>query len=375
MAPAIQTLSAKSKKQTVSALATLAAGLAGGIAKGDSAGAGAGRNAVENNLLANKYGVERLDKASLALYEKLKAAGIGSMDELQKQFVACGGNADCERNTRNEYRNQEKEAGEKLVALYQAGNLTSDEFGILVSDYARAMMEGAKEGQLNSDWGGFIGDIYRLTGNDWTPIGTISNPYLAIIKSSEQIAEWQRQGLSDEKNRELSIKDGVISSVLAPVDINGITNLLNNGASEEELVKFAMITAFGRAVGGNSKLSKDAEGSGAAGQSAKGLIGQIFEKYLYKELGGKPSFSTKGREFDGAYGANNSIWYEAKSGRYWEDHAQAGSKGFDKFKSDVGAHARIAKDNGASFEVHSNTPIPQHAKEWLSSKGIFFKEY
>jgi len=109
--------------------------------------------------------------------------------------------------------------------------------------------------------------------------------------------------------------------------------------------------------------------------AAKGLIGQDFEKYLYKELGGKPSFSTKGREFDGAYGANNSIWYEAKSGRYWEDHAQAGSKGFDKFKSDVGAHARIAKDNGASFEVHSNTPIPQHAKEWLSSKGIFFKEY
>ncbi|SFW97607.1 filamentous hemagglutinin, partial [Pseudomonas sp. NFPP09] len=109
--------------------------------------------------------------------------------------------------------------------------------------------------------------------------------------------------------------------------------------------------------------------------AAKGLIGQDFENYLYKELGGKPSFSTKGREFDGAYGANNSIWYEAKSGRYWEDHAQAGSKGFDKFKSDVGAHARIAKDNGASFEVHSNTPIPQHAKEWLSSKGIFFKEY
>ena len=41
--------------------------------------------------------------------------------------------------------------------------------------------------------------------------------------------------------------------------------------------------------------------------AAKGLIGQDFEKYLYKELGGKPSFSTKGREFDGAYGANNSI--------------------------------------------------------------------
>lgn len=85
---------------------------------------------------------------------------------------------------------------------------------------------------------------------------------------------------------------------------------------------------------------------------AKGLISKGFEIYLHKELGGKPSFSTKGREFDGAYGANNSTWYEAKSGRYWEDHVQAASKGFEKFKSDIGAHARIAKGSGASFEVH-----------------------
>jgi len=108
---------------------------------------------------------------------------------------------------------------------------------------------------------------------------------------------------------------------------------------------------------------------------ALGLIGKDFETYLHRELGGKPSFSTNGREFDGAYGVNESIWYEAKSGRYWEDHAQIDSRGFEKFKSDVGAHARIAKDNGATFEVHSNTPIPQHAKNWLTSKGIPFKEY
>lgn len=108
---------------------------------------------------------------------------------------------------------------------------------------------------------------------------------------------------------------------------------------------------------------------------ALGLIGKDFETYLHRELGGKPSFSTNGREFDGAYGVNESIWYEAKSGRYWEDHAQIDSRGFEKFKSDVGAHARIAKDNGATFEVHSNTPIPQHAKNWLTSKGISFKEY
>lgn len=54
---------------------------------------------------------------------------------------------------------------------------------------------------------------------------------------------------------------------------------------------------------------------------------------------------------------------------------QLGSKGLETFKSDVGAHARIAKDNDASFEVHSNTTIPEHFKVWLTSKGIPFREH
>ena len=111
------------------------------------------------------------------------------------------------------------------------------------------------------------------------------------------------------------------------------------------------------------------------GRGPKGLTGKDFESYLNKTLRGKGSFSNKGREFDGAYGVNNSIWYEAKSGRYWKDHAQPDTKGFDKFKSDVGSHLSIARQNGASFEVHSNTPIPPHVKIWLKSKNIPFKEH
>ncbi|WP_052493857.1 MULTISPECIES: hemagglutinin repeat-containing protein [Pseudomonas] len=109
--------------------------------------------------------------------------------------------------------------------------------------------------------------------------------------------------------------------------------------------------------------------------TAQGLVGTDFENYLHDVLGGQPSFSIKGREFDGKYGEGDSIWYEAKSGRYWEDQVRLGSKGLEKFKSDVGAHARIAKDNGASFEVHSNTTIPEHVKVWLTSKGIPFREH
>ncbi len=90
-----------------------------------------------------------------------------------------------------------------------------------------------------------------------------------------------------------------------------------------------------------------------------------------KKLGGKGSFKAGGREFDGAV---ENIWYEAKSGRYWENYAQSGS-GFDKFKSDIGERMAIAIKNGATYEIHSNTPIPSHVKEWLTKKGIPFTEH
>ncbi|KES11285.1 hypothetical protein SASC598O11_007230 [Snodgrassella alvi SCGC AB-598-O11] len=41
----------------------------------------------------------------------------------------------------------------------------------------------------------------------------------------------------------------------------------------------------------------------------------------------------------------------------------------------MGSHASITKQNGVSFEVHSNTPIPQYIKDWLTPKNIPFKEY
>jgi hypothetical protein len=104
---------------------------------------------------------------------------------------------------------------------------------------------------------------------------------------------------------------------------------------------------------------------------AKGLIGKEFEDFLVKTLGGNGSFKAEGREFDGKVG---NRWYEAKSGRYWQDHAQPGP-GFEKFKSDMGHRLSIAKKNGATLELHSNTPIPEHAKAWLTKKGIPFTEH
>ncbi len=115
--------------------------------------------------------------------------------------------------------------------------------------------------------------------------------------------------------------------------------------------------------GGGAKAPKPA--------GAKGLIGKDFEDFLAKKYNGTGSFSKGGRDFDGSVG---NRWWEAKSGRYWEDHATIGPK-FEKFKSDMGDRLRIAQENGATYELHSNAPIPQHVKDYLTKKGIPFFEH
>lgn len=252
------------QKQTVSALSTLAAGLSGGQVEGSSAGAiagaGAGRNAVENNLLANKEGIERLDAASRALYEKLKDAGIGSIDELQERYKACRGNGDCEVGIRDEYRQQEKHAGEKLVELYQSGRLNQSEYDLLVTDYALAMMKGVLEAQKNDPDASFL-DVYTLSGADWSPMGVVANPYVKAIRASEQVAQWRQQGLSEEQINERARQDDLLGSTFVPVDVPGIIDLVDKGATRENVVQLAAVLILG-------KLSSGTKATGSASNVA-----------------------------------------------------------------------------------------------------------
>ncbi|MEI9698436.1 hemagglutinin repeat-containing protein [Moellerella wisconsensis] len=254
------------EKATVSAFASLAAGVAGGLVGGDTSSAAnaaeAGKTTVENNLLSNKFGVDKLNDKGKALHKKLEEAGIGGVDDLQAKFVGCNGNADCERNVRNEYRNQEKAAGEKLVGLYQSGQLSKEEFNYLVTEYTTAMLLGIEQGEKLSDTGfSWIGDIYRLSGSDWTVAGQINNPYLNAIRSSELIADWKAQGLSDEKIQEKLQKDSTLGGLIAPVDVKNILNLVDNGASKEDLAKAATGIALGKVLQGKKGNNGSGKGS------------------------------------------------------------------------------------------------------------------
>jgi len=113
------------------------------------------------------------------------------------------------------------------------------------------------------------------------------------------------------------------------------------------------------------------DGDGIPPESPKGLTGTAFEKWIQKTLGGEESFIVDKRQFDGKIG---NKWIEAKSGQYWVDHCQQGT-GFDRFKSITGEQIKIAEHNDSMLEIHSNSQIPSHVKEWLTTKGIRYVEW
>ena len=104
--------------------------------------------------------------------------------------------------------------------------------------------------------------------------------------------------------------------------------------------------------------------------SPKGLTGTKFEDYLVEIFGGTGSFKAGSREFDGRLG---NKWWEAKSGNYWKLILES-PQDMSKFKSLMPQRLQIAREQGATFELFSNTPIPESIKEWLIKKGIPFTE-
>lgn len=101
------------------------------------------------------------------------------------------------------------------------------------------------------------------------------------------------------------------------------------------------------------------------------MIGKDFEDWLQKTYGGQGSFKKGGREFDGAI--TPTRWYEAKSGNYW-NMIMSNPQKMSYFKSSMGK-GKKAEENGATYEIHSNTPIPKSIKSWLDEKGIKYYQH
>lgn len=121
---------------------------------------------------------------------------------------------------------------------------------------------------------------------------------------------------------------------------------------------------------------------GSKGEKSKGRLaqerGDDYEMFLMDKLetipgeGGRPGFKGVKRQFDGKYLDADSgveIWYEAKSGAYW-DGLNADPAKMGTFKSKLGEARREAADAGASFKVISEVTIPENIAAYLTKKSV-----
>ncbi|MEU1906527.1 PrsW family glutamic-type intramembrane protease [Streptomyces hygroscopicus] len=122
-----------------------------------------------------------------------------------------------------------------------------------------------------------------------------------------------------------------------------------------------------------SEGSRQPQGANAAESSGEARVkrGRAYEDYLQEKLGGDGAFKEGRRQFDGSFTREDGteVWYEAKSGKYWE-LANRDPKVMSKFKANLGEARQIAEMNGKDFSLISEEPIPEDVIRWLSKKKI-----
>ena len=208
-------------------------------------------------------------------------------------------------------------------------------------------------------------------------------PVQEFLKRTQELIKLQVKRGTNFFNKAIDkVKDAIrLEHQIAVATEAGIVNFC-----EKELVDHAKRAAKEElkhapkaAVGGASTGAK-IEGAAASGENSlqRGKMindrGKDFEDYLVKKFGGRGSFKAKGantsREFDGAIG---NIWYEAKSGKTW-DMLMNNPTRLEKFRSDMARGLKVAQENGAVYELYSETVIPNEIKKWLNKHKIGFKE-
>lgn len=185
----------------------------------------------------------------------------------------------------------------------------------------------------------------------------------------EEARKWIRKSWDDIADgmqaKEMATTEGMTVWIRPSDNFRARINMMDEAGDV-----FQDTLQAGRKAGDGGEVAGAAAKILEEGVSAKGLIGHDFEDYLSKAIGGDGSFTIGGRDFDGGVG---SRWWEAKSGSYWT-MLEENPRKLEKFKSDMGDRLKIATENGATYELFSNTPIPESIKQWLTKKGIPFTE-
>lgn len=83
------------------------------------------------------------------------------------------------------------------------------------------------------------------------------------------IEDWKAEGLSNEEIQSKLLKLNIIDSGIAPVNVNALLNLYDNGASKDEILAFASAAIFNKLVG----KASNAAGKGTTEQVTTNNLG------------------------------------------------------------------------------------------------------
>lgn len=81
--------------------------------------------------------------------------------------------------------------------------------------------------------------------------------------------DWKAEGLSNEEIQSKLLKLNIIDSGIAPVNVNALLNLYDNGASKDEILAFASAAIFNKLVG----KASNAAGKGTTEQVTTNNLG------------------------------------------------------------------------------------------------------
>ena len=229
---------------------------------------------MENNLTHNKAGSNKLPDRLKELDTKI-SEHIPSMDEFQEKFDQCTTN-ECKKEVREEYYKASELGDQKILELYESGELSKEDIKDLVSHYRDAMMKGASEGEKRWE-----NNPSTLSTLEWA--NTISNSALNAIHEAILIDEMIANGDSPRKIQDAIQRNELLSGALSTIDYVDIQKALDTG----DIAKLVAGAIVGKAVSPSGKGSAIPYKDPVV--SSNGLSYKSNPKHTLGEQGNRPN--------------------------------------------------------------------------------------
>ena len=342
------------QKATISSIAGLAGAGVGGISGGSVsdvvAGSQVAQNAIDNNLLINKLGEEKLNTNALKLLnEKLKKLGVQSADDYYKRMNQCTTDA-CRKQVLSEYQKASDLAGRLILSAFNSGQISQSEVDILVSGYANAMMRGsgASESITRKD----NDTIYTLDGASWTPAGIASNPYLNELVVRNVLNKLTKEGASQEKIETTLEQYSVASAWLASNSIDTQAAII---AGATNLSATAIVGIITKNRGGKALTQSEIAAIQRISKNKKAQVHNTKNTYLYANAEKISTANKAKNQSSSPRDLNEKLAFESVKSNPKQGKNLIGMNNDPRFPHSAGFQKMEAKfklSNGETITIH-----------------------